>query len=250
MTVFRGGEPCSEPRGMKPFLTLVACVTMAFGSASRGAAQGQPQTLFNGKDLTGWHADVPAADTNPQLGSPFLVRNGVLVSLGNPRGHVITDSTYRDYRLEVEYRFSATPGNAGVLVHASTPRALYGMFPRSVEVQMMHTNAGDFWCIVDDIRVPDMERRRGAPDQWGTTEGKLRRIRNLTDGSEKPAGEWNTMVIEAVGRAIRVWVNGDLVNDGSDATADHGRIALQSEGSEVEFRKVVLTPISALTTPR
>ena len=55
------------------------------------------------------------------------------------------------------------------------------------------------------------------------------------------------MVIEAVGRSIRVWVNGDLVNDGSDATADRGRIALQSEGSEVEFRKLSLTPISGLT---
>jgi hypothetical protein len=56
------------------------------------------------------------------------------------------------------------------------------------------------------------------------------------------------MVIEAVGRAIRVWVNGDLVNDGFDATADQGRIALQSEGSEVEFRKLVLTPITRLST--
>ena len=58
------------------------------------------------------------------------------------------------------------------------------------------------------------------------------------------------MVIEAVGRAVRVWVNGDLVNDGTDATADHGQIALQSEGSEVEFRKLVLTPIGKLTDPR
>ena len=56
------------------------------------------------------------------------------------------------------------------------------------------------------------------------------------------------MVIEAVGRAIRVWVNGDLVNDGSDATADRGRIALQSEGSEIEFRKLMLTPITKLST--
>jgi hypothetical protein len=38
-------------------------------------------------------------------------------------------------------------------------------------------------------------------------------------------------------------VNGDLVNMGTDATADHGQIALQSEGSEVEFRKAVLSPI-------
>jgi hypothetical protein len=121
------------------------------------------------------------------------------------------------------------------------------MFPRSIEVQMEHGNAGDFWCILEDIRVPDMVRRRGPPAEWGTTEGKARRILNLTDSSEKPLGQWNTMVIEAVGRSIRVWVNGDLVNDGTDATADHGQIAIQSEGSEVEFRKLVLAPIGRLT---
>ena len=95
-----------------------------------------------------------------------------------------------------------------------------------------------------------MERWRGPPARWGTAEGKARRILNLTDDSEKPVGEWNTMVVEAVGRAMRVWVNGDLVNDGSDATADRGRIALQSEGSEVEFRKLSLTSISNLSVPR
>jgi len=207
-------------------------------------SQGMPHSLFNGRDLGGWHVDIPAADTNARLPSAFAVRNGVLVSLGEPRGHLITDSSYADYRLEVEYRFPAKPGNAGVLVHASTPRALYGMFPRSVEVQLEHGNAGDFWCILEDIQVPDMESRRGPRADWGTTEGKARRIRNLTDSSEKPLGEWNTMVIEAVGRALRVWVNGDLVNDGLDATADRGQIALQAEGSEVEFRKLLLTPIS------
>ncbi len=233
---------------MKPLPILAACVVTACDSL-RGASQHQPRALFNGKDLTGWHADVPAADSNARLRSPFVVRGGVLVSLGEPRGHLITDSSYHDYRLEIEYRFAAAPGNAGVLVHASTPRALYGMFPRSLEVQLEHGNAGDFWCILEDIQVPDMERRRGPPAEWGTTEGKARRIRNLTDDSEKPIGKWNVMVIEAVGHAIRVWVNGDLVNDGQEATADQGRIALQSEGSEVEFRKVSLTPITTLTIP-
>jgi hypothetical protein len=232
---------------VKTFLILALGVATAFGSTSRCAPDRQPQTLFNGRDLTGWQVDVPVTDSTVRLRNPFVVRNGLLVSLGEPRGHLLTDASYRDYRLEIEYRFSATPGNAGVLVHASTPRALYGMFPRSIEVQMESGNAGDFWCILEDIRVPDMERRRGPPANWGTTEGKARRILNLTDNSEKPVGEWNTMVIEAVGRSIKVWVNGDLVNDGSDATADHGRIALQSEGSEVEFRKLSLTPISRQT---
>jgi hypothetical protein len=207
----------------------------------------KPHSLFNGKDLSGWHVDVPAMDSSASARNPFLVRNGLLVSLGQPNGHLITNSVFRNYRLEVEYRFPGTPGNAGVLVHASTPRALYKMFPKSIEVQMEHLNAGDFWCIVEDITVPDMENRRGPKETWGTTEGKARRILNLTDGSEKPVGEWNRMVIEAVGRSIKVWVNGTLVNYGTNATADHGHIALQSESSEVEFRKVFLTPIKALT---
>lgn len=200
----------------------------------------EAKSLFNGKDLQGWHADVPEMDTNKLATSPFVVRNGVLVSLASPKGHLITDDSYHDYKLVVEYRYPSTPGNCGVLVHASTPRALYGMFPKSLEVQMEHGNAGDFWCIAEDIAVPNMEQRRGPKSEWGTVDGKQRRIVNLTDGSEKPLGEWNTMVIECKENEIKVWVNGDLVNHGTNCTASKGQIALQAEGSEVEFRTVEL----------
>lgn len=209
------------------------------------SAQELSCSLFNGKDLNGWHADVPEKDSKPDVRNSFVVRNGLLVSLGTPEGHLITDSAYNDYRLEVEYRFAGEPGNCGVLVHASTPRALYGMFPKSVEVQMEHKNAGDFWCIVEDISVPDMVKRRGPEKKWGITEGKNRRIENLTNDSEKPAGEWNRMVIECRKDEITVWVNGDLVNQGFKCTAASGQIALQAEGSEVEFRKVWITRFGA-----
>ena len=203
----------------------------------------QSGSLFNGNDLSGWHADVPAMEDSG-VKSPFIIRNGLLVSLGTPNGHLITNSTYQNYRLEVEYRFAGVPGNCGVLVHASTPRFLYKMFPKSIEVQMHHQDAGDFWCIGEDISVPDMETRRGSKEQWGTTEEKLRRILNLTNGSEKPLGEWNTMRIECFKNSIKVWVNNDLVNHGFNCTAEKGQIALQAEGSEVEFRKILLTPIT------
>jgi hypothetical protein len=202
----------------------------------------QTKNLFTGKDLKGWHIDVPAMDTVQGLRNPFIIRNGMLVSLGTPEGHLITDKSFQNYRLEVEYRFAGTPGNCGVLVHASTPRALYKMFPKSIEAQLYHENAGDFWCIVEDITVPDMEKRRGPKEEWGITEGKQRRVLNLTDGSEKPIGEWNNMTIECFKNTITVWVNGDLVNQG-ECTASKGQIALQAEGAEVEFRKVLLTPI-------
>jgi len=231
------------------FLFRNIYITTKTSSTENGASSGEdgPRSLFNGKDLTGWHVDVPLLDKKPDSKPTFIVRDGKLVSLGKPGGHLITDAKYENYRLEVEYRFAAKPGNCGVLVHASTPRALYKMFPKSIEVQMNHRHAGDFWCIVEDITVPDMVKRRGPKAKWGTTKGKARRILNLTDDSEKPVGEWNSMVIECVKDAVKVWVNGDLVNHGDKCTATKGQIALQAEGSEVEFRKLLLTPIKKLT---
>ena len=229
---------------------VLVCATMILGSAHAVpavSAEEKPTSLFNGKDLTGWHVDVPQQDKNPDAKATFVVRDGLLVSLGQPAGHLITDAKYKNYRLEVEYRFAAKPGNCGVLVHASTPRALYKMFPKSIEVQMNHGHAGDFWCIAEDISVPDMVQRRGPKENWGITEGKGRRILNLTDDSENKPGEWNTMVIECFQDEVKAWVNGDLVNHGSKCTATEGQIALQAEGSEVEFRKLLLTPITKLS---
>ena len=221
---------------------LLLIILSAFCSSTQ-----ETTSLFNGKDLTGWHVDVPEMDSIPEAINPFIIRDGMLVSLGTPQGHLITDAVYKDYRLEIDYRFAGEPGNCGVLVHASTPRALYKMFPKSIEVQMMHENAGDFWCIVQDITTDDMIQRRGPEAEWGITEGKQRRIMNLTDGSEKPLGEWNTMFIECLGDKIKVWVNGDLVNFGYNASVSSGQIAVQAEGSEVEFRKILLTPITTLS---
>ena len=140
------------------------------------ACAGGTPPIFDGETLEGWHADVPAADGDRGVPASFVVRDGMLVSLGSPGGHLITDAGHADYRLEVEYRWPGDTGNCGVLVHASTPRHLYGMFPKSIEVQMHHGNAGDFWCIGEDIVVDDMAERRGprgvgrgrgqaAPDQ-------------------------------------------------------------------------------------
>lgn len=221
-------------------LPAIACLLLACGKKAGNS-------LFNGENLNGWHMDVPALDSLPDARIPFIVRDKMLVSLGTPEGHLITDESFENYRLEVEYRFPGEPGNCGVLVHASTPRALYKMFPKSIEVQMMHEHAGDFWVIVEDIKTDDMEDRRGPKDEWGITEGKLRRIENLTDGSEKPLGEWNHMTIECLQDTIKVWLNGDLVNYGFDATASRGQIALQAEGAEVEFRKLRITPINRLS---
>ncbi len=221
-------------------LSLILLALATFASSA-------PISLFNGKDLTGWTIDVPEADQNPAISPSFIIRDGLLVSLGTPKGHLITQASYENYKLEIEYRFSKEPGNCGVLVHSSKLRALGKMFPQSMEVQMMHQNAGDFWCIQENIKVPEMETRRPrkTPDQpFGGGPGDARNIKKLVDGAEKPVGEWNTMTVECKGAEIIVHVNGVLVNHGTQCTATSGKIALQAEGSEVEFRKLELTRIS------
>ncbi len=83
----------------------------------------------------------------------------------------------------------------------------------------MHENARDFWCIAEDIAMPDMEKRRGPKSERGITEGEERRIINLTEGSEKPLGEWKVMTIECVKNTVKVWLNGVLVSEATNWTA-------------------------------
>lgn len=215
-------------------------LVLLLAASAAACATPAPPKLWNGLTLRSWHTDVPEADKNPMIAPSFMVRDGHLLSLGNPQGHLISDQSYANYRLTVEWRWPEKAGNCGILVHCSKPRRLYGMFPQSIECQLESGNAGDFWCIGENIAVPDMEARRGPKEKWGGDEGQARRVKNLTDGSEKPLGEWNHMVIECRERTITVWVNGDLVNQGSECTADHGQIAIQAEGTPCEFRRLDL----------
>jgi hypothetical protein len=226
-------------------LALLLCVPSLVPAAPEEKADSKTHSLFNGKDLSGWHTDIPKADKNPNLDPSFITRDGLLISQGSPKGHLITDKKHANFTLEVEYRFPGKPGNCGVLIYASTPRVLYGMFPASIEVQMNSGDAGDFWCIAENIEVPEMEKRRprGKDQKWGGKKGEARRILNLTDDSEKPLGEWNTMEIVCKGKELIVHVNGDLVNHGTNCTVSKGQIAIQAEGAVVEFRKLDLTPL-------
>ena len=79
---------------------------------------------------------MPARDTEPERTRQLRCPQRDAREPRQARGASGDKETYRDYRLEAEYRFPGKPGNCGILVHASRPRALYKMFPQSIEVQM------------------------------------------------------------------------------------------------------------------
>jgi hypothetical protein len=213
-------------------LAAAICPIAAASHLSAQDLLGKPQVLFNGKDLTGWKAVFETSGAKAE--DTWSAKGGVLSCTGKPAGYLRTEKDdFHDYVLTLEWRWpeGSQGGNNGVLVHTSTPNAL-GVWPKSIEVQLHAGNAGDLWVIGTTLNVPDADKRR-----------KDRRHINLTDNSEKPAGQWNTMEIACKGDTIRVKVNGDLVNEATDCSVTKGAISLQSEGSPIEFRNIVLKPI-------
>ena len=165
--------------------------------------------------------------------NPFIIRNGKVSQPGTPEGtwsmndtlKTTTDmSTVLPERLVI-----AVP-----LVHVSTPRRLYGMFPQSIECQMMHDNAGDFG-IGENIVVPIWKSASGPKENWGVDDTKP----NLTDHTERPPlSEWNHYIIECLGNEVKVWPQWYLINYGYDAATLTGvSLPFNPEGSEVELRK-------------
>ncbi len=213
---------------MRPVLTS-AVIVAAWATIAPAEESSLP--LFNGKDLSGWTSVQDTARGNEA--SPWSVADGVLRCSGRPVVYLKTERVFADYVLTLQWRWPAgtAGGNNGVLVHATTPRTL-GIWPKSIEVQLHKGNAGDLWVIGTDLDVPDEAARKTD-----------RRYRNLTDGSEKPIGEWNRMEITCKGNTIRVKVNGELVNEATNVSVTRGAIGLQSEGSPIEFRDIVLKPL-------
>lgn len=212
-------------------LLLVLGAT-TFARADDGLAVTKPVDLLTERGLADWVWFTREADIEKT--NVWSYGDGILKCTGKPAGYLQTKRWYTDYLLDLEWRWPAVKGgNNGVLVHTSAPFVL-GVWPRSLEVQLGSTNAGDFWVIGStvDVQVEGRAERRSG-----------RRTVNLTDGSEKPIGEWNHMRVVCQGRDVTVYVNDDKVNHGTDCTIHEGAISLQSEGTPIEFRNIRLSPL-------
>lgn len=199
--------------------------------AAHLAAAAEPVALFDGRSLEGWTFDIISPNVEPT--EVWSVRDGMIVCKGRPPGVLRTAKDYSNYELTVEWRWApgGKPGNSGLLVHASKPREIF-VWPKSLEVQLAHGNAGDFWMVGESVTVD------------GTTPQGRRWIKRQ-GSAEKEPGEWNTAVVRCEGDRIRVTINGTLMNEGSGLSASKGAICLQCEGGEIHFRKVELQPLAA-----
>jgi hypothetical protein len=180
--------------------------------------------LFNGKDFTGWKMFVREPDYDVK--QVWSVKDGAIHCAGKPSGYIRTITDYADYKLRLEWRWTETPRNSGVLLHMSGADKVW---PRSIEGQLMNRNAGDFFVIGGT----EFKEHMGM-------EG--RRVPKKHESNEKPPGEWNVFEAVCKGDTIRITINGLLQNEATECNVTGGKICLQSEGAPIEFRNVTLEP--------
>src|SRR5689334_4090915 len=177
---------------------------------SSAPSWGEKKKLFNGTDLTGWQ---PSGEKNQ-----WVVDNGVLRSAA-PGSNLITDATFTDFKLHVEFRYSAH-GNSGVYL-----RGRY-------EVQILEENA------------------------MSPPKGILGAVYGFIAPSElvaKKPGEWQTYDITFAGRMVTIVANGTTIICNQEIPGitggaldsregEPGPIMLQGDHEAIEYRNIVLIP--------
>lgn len=192
--------------------------------------------LFNGRDLAGWKPVNTGEAT-------WQVRDGMIVCSGKPIGLLRTDRQYENFILEFEWKHLESPGNAGLFVWSDALPVRGQPFTRSIEVQVMVGAEGDWYTSDGDIfpihgaRLTP-ENPRGAGSRAFPTEKRM-----------KPAGEWNHYRVTCLDGSISLAVNGKVVTRGHDALPRKGYICLESEGTEIHFRKIRIKELPPAREP-
>ena len=224
--------------GIGLVVVVVVALLAAGGLASAADKPEGGIDLFDGKSLAGWEHFLVKPDV--KMADVWSVRDGLLVCKGEPMGYLATKKAYTSFRLIVEWRWAPgkKAGNSGVLMRiAGKPQAL----PKCVEAQLKAGSAGDIYGFHGFAVKGDAGRAISAQNKFV---GKLSGVRKIK-GNEKKPGEWNRYDITLRGGDLTVIVNGEKVNEARGLDVVAGKIGLQSEGGEVHFRTVRLTPLAA-----
>lgn len=173
---------------------------------------GKPVRLLNGKDLTGWHATGE---------NQWVVEDGILKS-AKPGSNLVTDNTFMDFKLHVEFRYPKG-SNSGVYL-----RGRY------------------------EVQIADNKGVEASDIYLGGVYGFL----EPNEMVAKDAGEWQSYDITLIGRRVTIVANGKtIINDQTipgitggaldSKEGEPGPILLQGDHDTIEFRNIVITPAVA-----
>lgn len=169
----------------------------------------KPVTLFNGKDMKGWHTEGA---------NQWVVESGILKS-PKSGSNLLSDDKYNDFKLHVEFR-CPKGSNSGIYL-----RGRY-------EVQIMdskgeHPDDGLFAAVYGFLTPNEMAAKDAA--EWQTYDITLigRTVTVVANGKS---------VITA---QIIPGITGGAIDS---KEGEPGPIMIQGDHGPIEFRKIVITP--------
>jgi len=234
--------------------TILACCLAAWALlgqrnvvSAENAATDLPKAFVNGEG-PGWRAlwedDFVNVNCDPDT---WTWGDGLIQCTGSPVGVIRTKEKITNFELVVEWKHLKHAGNSGVFVWVtdeSVENLGRNKLPHGIEVQ-----------VLDLGYTEQYEKDSGKKADWFTCHGDVFPVGNsdLTpfppvapDGKRsfpsknlsKGVGEWNHYYVRAINGEVRLWVNGEEVSGGTGATPATGYLALESEGSPIEFRNL------------
>lgn len=215
-------------------LCALAAILIAAPQA-RSAAEGKAPKgfvkLFDGKTLNGWTLVGGA-------GPGYVPKDGVIDCPADGGGNLFTEKEYSDFVFRFDFKLDHNSNNGiGIRAPLEGDAAYVGM-----ECQVLD-DSGSMYTNLE-------------PGQYHSSIYKVVPARR---GSLKPVGEWNHEEITAIGRHIKIVVNGMVtvdanLNDVHDPKVlaehpgfrrDRGHIGFLGHGpADVQFRNIYVKDLS------
>ena len=170
---------------------------------------GKSIELFNGKDLTGWHA----MGTNQ-----WVVENGVLKS-PHSGANLLTDQTFTDFKLHIEFRFPKG-SNSGVY--------LRGRYEMQIEDDEVGQQAKEQLGAIYGFIEPSVRAGKGA-GEWQTYEVTL-------------IGRMLTVVLNGKTTICNREIPGITGGALNSNEGEPGPLYIQGDHGPIEYRNIVITP--------
>ena len=172
------------------------------------SAQGDWESLFNGKNLKGWKKLNGAAE--------YRIEDGAIVGVSRvntPNTFLCTDKTYGDFILELSFKVDEGL-NSGV------------QFRSNSKPDYRNGQVHGYQYEID----PSARAWSGGIYDEGRRGWLYPMTKNPCAQKAFKPGEWNKLRIEAIGDRIRTWLNGIPTADILDNADAAGFIALQVHG--------------------
>jgi hypothetical protein len=245
-----------------PFL-LLSTLSVVGQNTSKEAWE----SMFNGKDLTGWTPKIRYAASGDNVKNTFRVLDGKLVvsydkydSFNEQFGHLFYNKKFSYYRIKLQYRFIGDqakegPGwayrNSGIMIHGQSPETMGKDqdFPISIEVQLLGGNGKEKRSTCNLC----------TPGTNVEMNGKLFKPHCINSNSETYHGDqWVNAEVIVLGDSIvqhfannkmvlsyeKPQIGGgnvsgqDIIYGSEGQLLTEGSISLQSESHPVEFKSI------------